>query len=159
MRKICSAGEQNADLKRKTRELIAAADGQDKASEKCRISQQQLQRCASLNAEHSSTFLPLDVVLCLENDTDRPIVTEYLAKAAGAVLVMVPHVAAGAVDLLQLLASQSKESSDLTAAICTALADGTINSGEAHRAIDEIDQLVRVAMQMRAELALIVGEG
>lgn len=157
MRKICSSGEQIADLKRKTRELIAAAGGQVKAAQKCRISQQQLQRCASLNAEHSSAFVTLDVVLCLENDTDRPIVTEYLAEAAGAVLVMVPQVAAGAVDLLQLLAAQSKESSDLTAAICAALADGKINSSEAHQAIDEIDQLVRVAMQMRAELALIVG--
>lgn len=157
MRKIISLAEQNSDLKSATADLIADAGGQDKAAERCRVSGTQLQRYASDTAQHSNCFMPLDVVLRLENKAKHPFVTEYLAKAAGAVLVTVPQVPAGAVDLLQLLAAQSKESSDLTAAICVALADGTINSAEARRAIDEIDQLVRVAMQMRAELALIVG--
>lgn len=159
MRKIVSRAEQNSDLKSATGDLIADAGGQDKAAERCRVSGTQLQRYASDTAQHSECFMPLDVVLCLENKAKRPFVTEYLAKAAGAVLVMVPQVPAGRVDLLQLLASQSKEASDVTAAICSALADGKIDSREGHKAIEEIDQLVRVAMQMRAELALIVGEG
>lgn len=154
-----NAGESGNDLKLKFKALLKEAGGSRKASQFCRVEHSVLSGYASTSTADAERFPPIDVVRDVEALAQAPIVTEYLAVCAGGVFVEVPEVVAGGVDLLQLLAAQSKESSDLTAAICSALADGKIDSSEGHKAIEEIDQLVRVAMQMRAELALIVGEG
>lgn len=146
-------------LKVRFAELIAAIGGSREAAGFCRVNHSVLSGYASLSPADAERFPPADVVRDLEAVAGQAVVTAHLAVEAGGTFVAVPDAPAGCVDLLQLLAAQSKESSDLTAAICSALADGKIDSREGRKAIEEIDQLVRVAMQMRAELALIVGEG
>lgn len=70
--------------------------------------------------------------------------------------VALPPVPAGRADLLQLMAAQAKEQSDVTSAICAALADGTMSPAEAEVALVEQDQVIRLAAALRAELMTIV---
>ncbi len=145
-------------LKIRFGDLLNLIDGGAVAAEGyCRVNHAVLSGYANTNPEYAKRFPPADVIVDIEKLAGQPLLTAELALQAGGVFVAVPEVPAGRVDLLQLLASQSKEASDVTAAICSALADGKIDSREGHKAIEEIDQLVRVAMQMRAELSLIVG--
>ncbi len=159
MTTLASRAVKGRMLKERTGELVAAVGGLEAAASYCRVSKTQLARYASLTPSDADYFAPIDVVRCLETAAGDPIVTEHMASEAGGVFVAVPDAPIGSVDLLRLLAAQSKESSDLTAAICAGLADGKLDSAEARKAMEEAEQLARVAMQMRAELAHIVGEG
>lgn len=158
MTTLASRAVKGRMLKERTGELVAAVGGLEAAASYCRVSKTQLARYASLTASDADYFAPIDVVRCLETAAGTPIVTEHMAVEAGGVFVAVPGTAASGADLLTLLAAQSRESSELTNALCLGLADGRLCAAEARKARDEVQQLVRVAMRMDAELALIMGE-
>lgn len=159
MTALASRAVKGRMLKERTGELVAAVGGLEAAANFCRVSKTALGRYASLSVGDADYFAPIDVIRCLETVAGEAIVTAHLASEAGGVFVVVPDVSAKGADLLQLLADQSRESSELTAAICAGLADGILTSDEARKAMREAEQLATVAMRMRAELALIVGEG
>ena len=145
-------------LKVRFGELLARVGGSREASGFCRVAHSVLSGYASLSPADAERFPPIDVVRDLEAVAGEPIVTMHLAVEAGGVFVEVPSVQATGADLLTLLAAQSREGSDLTNALCLGLADGRLCGADARKAREEVRQLVRVAMQMDAELALIVGE-
>jgi hypothetical protein len=139
-------------------ELLAEIGGAREASAFCRVNHSILSGYASLSPADAERFPPIDVVRDLEAVAGKPLVTMHLAVEAGGAFVEVPAAEATGADLLTLLAAQSRESSELTNALCLGLADGRLCAAEARKARDEVQQLVRVAMQMDAELALIMGE-
>ncbi|WP_156359978.1 hypothetical protein [Sphingomonas sp. Leaf10] len=145
-------------LKIRTGELIERIGKLEAAADFCRTGKTALAQYASLAPADADRFAPIDVIRDLEAVVGDPIVTRHLAVEAGAAVVMVPASVAAGADLLTLLASQSRESSELTTALCLGLADGRLCAAEARKAREEVRQLVAVAMQMDAELALIVGE-
>ncbi len=158
MTTLASRAVRNRMLKERTGELIAVVGGLEAAAAYCRVSKTTLGRYASQSVADVDYFAPVDVVRCLEAVAGEPIVTAHLAVEAGGAFVVVPRAAADGGDLLTLLAAQSRESSELTNALCLGLADGRLTGAEARKARIEVQQLVAVAMQMDAELALIVGE-
>lgn len=158
MTAVASRAVKGRMLKERTGELVAAVGGLEAAASYCRVTKTTLGRYTSLAAADADYFAPIDVVRCLETAAGDPIVTAHLSTEAGGVFVAVPDVSASGADLLHLLAVQSRESSELTTAMCDGLADGVLTAAEARKAMREAEQLAAVAMQMRAELALIVGE-
>lgn len=145
-------------LKVRFGELLALIGGSREAAGFCRVAHSVLSGYASLSPGEADRFPPIDVIRDLEAVAGVPIVTMHLAVEAGGAFVEVPAVPATGADLLTLLAAQSREGSDLTDALCLGLADGRVCAADARKAREEVRQLVRVAMQMDAELALIVGE-
>ena len=57
-----------------------------------------------------------------------------------------------------LLARQAQEQNDLTQAICSGLADGRFDHADAAKALREVDDVIRVAAAMRAELKMLMEE-
>ncbi|WP_230769514.1 phage regulatory CII family protein [Sphingomonas sp. Leaf4] len=159
MTALASRAVKGRMLKERTSELVARVGGLEAAANFCRVSKTALGRYTSQSPADADYFAPVDVVRCLETAAGEAIVTAHLASEAGGVFVAVPDVSASGADLLQLLSEQSRESSELTSAICTGLADGILTGAEGRRIMREAEQLAAVAMRMRAEVALIVGEG
>lgn len=139
-------------------ELLALVGGGEAAAGFCRVGKSVLSTYASLAPADADRFAPIDVVRDLEAIAGEPIVTAQLAMEAGGAFVTVPSSAADGGNLLTLLAGQSRESSELTTAICLGLADGKLTADEVQPARDAVRQLVQLAMQMDAELAMIGGE-
>jgi len=138
---------------RRARELIEAAGGVDAAGEEAGKSHSQMSKYGRANYADS---MPINVVEALEGITHgtvgHPIVTRYLAMRQGYALFPLREVTATGGDLLQLVARQAKESGDITQKVITALEDGITSPRECRDITREIDQLIDVAVCMRAEL-------
>lgn len=157
---------QQQGLKNATRALVAAVGGGDAASGFCRYRQQQLSEVGSVN--QPTKFMAADVILDLEAVTHgtpgHPVVTRYLARAAGFALVALPEVApdvSARGDWLQLVSDLSKEAGDCVSKIALALTDGFVSPAEVrtHDLVREFDELIRVAVEGRARvLAAEAGE-
>ncbi|WP_374294126.1 hypothetical protein [Sphingomonas sp.] len=132
------------------------------AAGECRVGVSTLHRYASLNTEDADKHAPIDVVAQLERVAGEPLVTRKLCELAGGVFVPLPTAPATREDLLFLLSRKARESSELTAAAiecCTAVDDAPEKRrAAARRAIKELDDVVAVAMTMRAALETLEGD-
>lgn len=147
-------------LKRATNQMLKAAGGLDASAALCRVGKSKLGQYQSPNEPY---FVAIDVVADLEPLTRAaegwPHVTHALCAANGGVFVELPDVPASRAELLTLLAGQTKESSELTQAICDGLSNGTFCARDAAKALVEAQQLLRASAAMCAELEFIVKEG
>lgn len=155
---VASTAVKGRMLKIKFGELLARAGGLEASASFCRVGKSTLARYASTSPADAECFAPIDVVRDLEALVGEPIVTATLCSMADGVFVALPPEPATRGDLLQLMAAQAKEQSDVTSAICAALADGTVTPAEAAIALAEQEQVIRLAATLRAELMTIVEE-
>lgn len=148
----------NQMLRLRTSELIRRVGGLAKAATLCRVSKSTLARYASTSPADAECFVPIDVVHDLERHAGGPVVTSELCLLAGGAFVSHPNMPPSRDGLLVQLAAQAKEQSDLTTAICTAVADGHFTRDEAALALLEQEEILRLGAAMRACLLLIVEE-
>jgi hypothetical protein len=148
-------------LKVATAELVDAAGGQARAAGYCkRVKRQQsFSDYALANVDH---FMPIDAVLDLEARTvglpGWPHVTRELCARNGGAFVALPVAPPGACEAHQRLAELTKEFSELSSGVLTALANGgRIEAWEVRdlRLIAEADDLVEKAAELRALLERI----
>lgn len=148
-------------LKRATADMLKAGGGLEASASYARVGKSVLGDNQSPNKPDS--FVAIDVVFDLEPLTRAaegwPHVTNALCAANGGVFVQLPDVPASRAELLALLAGQTKESSELTQAICDGLSNGTFCARDAAKALVEAQQLLRASAAMCAELEFIVKEG
>lgn len=150
-------------LKQATAELIKGVGGVEAAAMFCRVGKSSLSDAQ--NWRRDDVFVALDVVFDLEplarDRTGWPHVTRALCAAMGGVFVPLPEAQATREDLLMLLAAKARESSELTdaaIACCTAVDDNpAVRAAAARKAIKELDDVVAVAMAMRAALETLEG--
>ena len=153
------------ELKIASKALVRAAGGTDGSAETinavCHASTRQ-QRMSDVGLPNTADFLRLDEIGALEDVTagtvDHPVVTRALARRQGFFLVRSPQAPATGADLLALLGAQARESGQLAQAICAGLGDGRIDRIDAGGIRGELRQLMEIAAEMDAELALIEGE-
>lgn len=126
------------------------------AADKCRVGVTTLHRYASLEREDAECHAAIDVVAALERVTGEPIVTRKLCELSNGMFMPLPNIDAQPGDLLALLAAKAKESGELTAAICAAVADGKVDADEGATITREIDHLIAVAAAMRATVQSLV---
>ncbi|WP_455156081.1 phage regulatory CII family protein [Sphingomonas zeae] len=150
-------------LKNATAEMIKGVGGVEAAATFCRVGKSTLSDAQSWR--RPDVFVALDVVADLEplarDRTGWPHVTRALCTAMGGVFVPLPEAQATREDLLMLLAAKARESGELTEAAitcCTAVDDNpAVRAAAARRAIKELDDVVAVAMTMRAALETLEG--
>ncbi len=126
------------------------------AADNCRVGVTTLHRYASLEREDAECHAAIDVVAAMERVSGNPIVTRKLCELSNGMFMPLPSISAQPGDLLSLLAAQAKESGELTAAICSAVADGKVDAGEGAAITREIDHLIAVAAAMRATVQSLV---
>jgi hypothetical protein len=132
-------------LKRATAEMVKGVGGVEAAASFCRVGKSTLSDAQNMNKD--DCFVALDVIADLEP----------LARSReGWPHVALPDAPATREDLLSLLASLTKELSEVTAAVCTGLADNNFDQADARKTLTEVDDAIRVAAAMRAALQTIV---
>lgn len=143
---------EKALLKRATGEMIRGVGGLEAGAQFTRVGKSMLADYGSQNK--GDCFAPIDVVADLEplsrERTGWPHVTQALCKLMGGTFVAEPEVPATTADLLALSSRLSSEFNDAHGAVCAGLADGNWCRKDGERLEAELDQLLRVVVQMRA---------
>ena len=110
-------------------------------------------------------YIPLRLVPQLEHlaagQDGWPHITRALARMQGFELFRLPSADADAGDWLTKIGAVSTESAEITAKICAALADDQrVCRDDIARLglIDDAEQLLTLALQMRAQLMAVLGE-
>lgn len=120
-------------------------------------------RFSDVGSRTTAVFLSIREVAELEDRTagkaGHPIVTRALAKRQGFELVQLPGALPDTGDLLQLAARLAKEGGDVISGIGGALSDGQFCGKDAALIVTETDQLIHVAVTLRAiALARLAGD-
>lgn len=116
-------------LKRASGAVIRAIGGVEAAAGHVRIGRSRLSDCQT---PHTDAFLPIDVAMTLEAVCpDGPMISAYLARHAGHVLIKLPEARANAGDYLRAIGSIMGGSGSLSVAMATALADRKVDAREA----------------------------
>lgn len=150
MSMIASDAVKGRMLKIKFGELVSRCDGLEAAASFCRVGKSTLARYASIVPADAECFAPIDVVRDLEALAGEAIVTSTLCVMADGVFVAVPSMPATTGDLLAMMAALSGEFNDTTRAVCNGLADGNFCAVDAEKLERELDDVIRVAVGMRA---------
>jgi hypothetical protein len=151
---------EKALLKRATVEMIRGVGGLEAGAGFTRVGKSMLADYGSANK--ADCFAPIDVIADLEplsrERTGWPHVTQALCRLMGGTFVAEPDVPATSADLLALSSQLSSEFNDAIGAVCAGLADNKWCSKDGERLDGELDQLLRVVVQMRA-VARYTSEG
>lgn len=142
------------DLKAASKALVRAYGGQEAASELLGRAQSRYSDTGSPNTE---VFLTICEVAALEDRTagaaGHPIVTRELARRQGYELVARPRALPAAEDLIACVGDLMREGADVMSAIGDALKDKRWTREEVAAALKQIDELVLVAVTLRAAVA------
>lgn len=147
---IASDAVKGRMLKIKFGELVGRIGGLEAAASFCRVGKSTLARYASTVQADADCFAPIDVVRDLEALAGEPIITTTLCAMADGVFVAVPSAPAGTGDLLTMMSALSGEFNDTTRVVCAGLADGKFCPVDAAKLERELDDVIRVAVSMRA---------
>lgn len=147
---IASDAVKGRMLKIKFGELVGRIGGLEAAASFCRVGKSTLARYASIVQADAECFAPIDVVRDLEALAGEPIVTATLCAMADGVFVPVPSAPATAGDLLTMMSKLSGEFNDTTGAICAGYSDGKFCAADATKLERELNDVIRVAVGMRA---------
>jgi hypothetical protein len=149
-------------LKKATRALVRAVGGQEACVGFGRMGRHQTYSDYG-NPDRPEHFMPIDVVEDLEAVTRGtagwPQVTRYLASRQGCALVVLPEAVPGDGAFIEALGKLTKEYSDLSGGLCAALADGAVDRADVDKLklLDEADELIAMAVQMRALIEAAAG--
>lgn len=139
-------------LKEAVNGLVNAAGGIREAATSCRVQGASLFRYTDDSEENVARHMPVDIVVELEKAAGIPIVTEYLADQANCLLLPITFEVSDS-DLNVDVASTGERSATLFRDWAEAVAnDGVIDRFEARELLADNIELVRVLMQMRADL-------
>lgn len=151
---------ERALLKRATVEMIRGVGGLEAGAGFTRVGKSMLADYGSANK--ADCFAPIDVIADLEplarERTGWPHVTQALCKTMGGTFVPEPDAPATDADLLSMMSALSTEFNDATKAVCAGLSDGRWCSADSARLERELDDVIRVAVQMRS-IARLTNEG
>jgi hypothetical protein len=150
MNVIASDAVKGRMLKIKFGELVGKIGGLEAAASFCRVGKSTLARYASNVQSDAECFAPIDVVRDLEALAGEPVVTSTLCAMADGVFVAVPNTPAATGDLLAMMSALSGEFNDTTRVICAGLADDNFCAVDAAKLERELDDVIRVAVGMRA---------
>jgi hypothetical protein len=144
-------------LKRAFAEMVRGVGGVEASAPFCRVGKTKLAEYYSESMP--DRFAPIDVIADLEpmarERSGWPHVTSALCKMMGGTFLALPDRAPTTSDVFALLAALSKELSDTTGVVCKAMADGAFDDAEAAATERELDQLIAVAVEMRAHVRSI----
>ncbi|NCP11372.1 MAG: hypothetical protein GW859_05350 [Sphingomonadales bacterium] len=141
---------------RAVRELIAAAGGVEAAEHDCGKSKSLFSAYQSPNDHRSITLRDIEILESLTHGkAGHPIVTRYLARQAGYILLQRPDVPADRGTILNLLARQAEERGQCDPELMRALADGQIDEKEAQRLVPMMRQRLETDAQMLVKLEAI----
>lgn len=139
-------------LKRATVDMVKGVGGLETAAPFTRIQKSKLAEYGSLN--HPDRFAPIDVVADLEplarEREGWPHVTQALCRAMGGVFVALPDAPVTGADLFGKLALLSTEFSHVTHAVCEGMRDGKWEPHEGAELERQLDDVIDVAIRMRA---------
>jgi hypothetical protein len=140
--------------------LVRAFGGQEASRLETGKSQS---RVCSYGLPNTADFMPIDVVHALEASTHgtagHPHVTRWLAREAGFELVPLPSAEAPAEQWNSYVAKLGRDAGCMIEGICTDLgADNDVTPADARRRLPDADDLVRVAVELRAALLARAGE-
>lgn len=140
--------------KRASAALIDAFGGQVAAAAEIGRAQSRLSDYGGPNA---AWFMPIDAVAMLERSTHgtpgHPHVTRWLCRNAGGEFLALPAARAASVHFGVHAAALTREAGDLVSGLCTDIASaGDVSPAEARGRIEAADDLVRVAVELRAAL-------
>jgi len=147
---IASDAVKGRMLKIKFGELVSKTGGLEAAASFCRVGKSTLARYASNVQADAECFAPIDVVRDLEALAGEPVVTATLCAMADGVFVSVPNTPVTTGDVLGMMAALSGEFNDTTRVVCAGLADGNFCAVDAAKLERELDDVIRVAVGMRA---------
>jgi hypothetical protein len=150
---------EKALLKRATADMIKGVGGCEAGVGFTRVRKTMLADYGSFNKPEC--FAPIDVIVDLEplarDRSGWPHVTQALCKLMGGTFVPEPDAPALQADLLSMMSQLSNEFNDVTRAICTGLADGVWDTADGANLECQLDDVIRVAVQMRALARLTEG--
>lgn len=136
-------------LKEAVAELVANCGGQVAVSQFLRVSKSQIHRYTDDSDENQFTHMPVDLVARLERHCGDPVVTRWLAAAAGFAVIDIasgpPHE-----PYHQVLGRIGRESGELFAEGCKQLAAG--------RHPKDIGRLKREALRVVRACCELIGE-
>lgn len=148
-------------LKNASKALIRQCGGGEGAA--ATIGDTRQQRMSDCGNRNTATFLRIDEVARLEDETDgqigHPAVTRALAKRQGYELVREPDAPPADADMLKLLGQQADMNGRLAKHIIDALADQIWTKAEAADVEAALDEVIALAVAMRAEVRIIKAEG
>lgn len=142
-------------LKKATAALIKAVGGQEAAAGFCRYDQRRLSEFMSINTRK---FMPIDAVEDLEavchGTPGWPQVTAYLASRNRCAVVHLPEAVPTDGGVLQAIARLSKEHADVSAGVCSALAEGVLSAADVRQRdlMREVNEMIEVSVNLLAML-------
>lgn len=141
-------------------ELIEAVGGLERAASFSRVAKSAL---SDYERPNVARFMPSDVIEALEKRAGRPVFTEYLARAAGFLLIQMPE--ADAAPWGRDLRELGKDAGEVISTVCDCLGDeqtpGVITGAEVrdHGLVEALDRLAEIVAEMRAQAVKALGEG
>lgn len=151
--------------KEASKALVRAAGGGEAAEGYCSKSQPRL---SAYGLPNTPDFMPIDVVRDLEAITHggagHPIVTRWLAKEAGYLLVERPKPGLGG-SWGRSLQDLGREFGEVSGSVCGALGDpdtpGAVTAAEVrdHRIVENLDELAELVARMRAMAVHVLESG
>lgn len=144
-------------LKDAQQRLVSAVGGLDAAEIvlEGRVKRGQLARYTSQIDDNLFTHMPADVIRTLERVAGAPVVTEFLAAEAGAMLVPVTTCESRAESYLAHLGAVGEKSGDLFRTMTGALADGVMTPVEAGENMAVVMHLTSALAVLYARLAKV----
>lgn len=131
-------------------ELVRLVGDDADAANISRVSRPTIARYRSLAAAEADFFAPIDVVADLERVAGSHPVTQLLCQMMGGTFVAEPEAPATDESLLASMSRLHSEFAEVTATVCTGLADRHWCEGDAAACVSQLDDVIRVAVQMRA---------
>jgi hypothetical protein len=141
------------DGKAAFRELVATYGGQVPASA---LTGRGQSRICDYGSPGTPDFPPIDVVDALEDRTvdlpGWPQVTDWLCRRRGGTFLRLPQLRTSGC-WGRLAAKLAKSAGDVTSGVCTDLADDNdVSPAEARRRLAGAEEMVRIAVELRAAL-------
>ncbi|WP_176086281.1 hypothetical protein [Martelella sp. HB161492] len=139
------------------RDLIKRAGGIERVA---LITNRSTSAVGRWNGKRDTDIMPIPVVRILEEDTDAPLVTEAMAAAAGRRLTEADERSRVALSLIQCMAGDQANESELMSTILEALADGHVTPAEAHLCLQKLsDKEISEDRLKRCLIGAIAGGG
>lgn len=138
-------------LKEAAAQLVVLCGGQTRAAELCRVSRSQVARYTDDSDDAIAVHMPADVIICLEEHANDPVVSRYLASRTGhALLPLDPAITPNTYPAL--LARIGKETGQMFGEASAAMRDGRLAPKERGRVRREAIELMTAIAALVADI-------
>lgn len=147
-------------LKRATGEMIKGVGGLEAGSNYTRVGKSMLADYGSVHKP--DCFVPIDIVADLEplsrERSGWPHATRALCRMMGGTFVPEPELPVTGADLFAKLGTLHNEFADVTGAVCNGMRDGVWSSEDGAELERQLDDVIEIAIRMRALARLTKGD-